>query len=275
MQPHWTTAQDALSAIINAPRFGILSDFDGTLVVFRPFPEYPKLTDRMKQVIRALSDRVALFAMISGRAALELRTVADEQPGVTYIGNHGLEELKGDTLIVLPEAQEWEERVTAFYHDLGEPEIEGVRYQHKRVTMSVTYRYVENPEDVKRRIKEKLDQVNERYGLHMHEGRTIWEVKPPIALDKGTAVRSLIEEHHLESVLFLGDDITDVYAMDALRDLREQGRVKGLIVGVMGETDVPQVTNAADIIANSVAEVEDLFEWIAERLPAPDAAIGE
>jgi trehalose 6-phosphate phosphatase len=268
-KPHWTTQTDQLRAIIHAPRFGILTDFDGTLCNFRPYPEMPRMSPRNADLIRKLAERLPLVALISGRGADELQTVADI-PGasVVYVGNHGLEELVNGQIIVAPEALEWAHRLNAFYEELGEPILPGVRHQHKRVTMSVTYRMAENPAQVRLRLKEKLDHVNQKYGFLLHEGRTIWEVKPNIPLDKGTAITRLIDEYGLNGAIFLGDDLTDVPALQAIRTLRDSHRIHGLAVGVLGETDVPLVQDNADVLARSVEEVENIFAWILDNLPA-------
>jgi trehalose 6-phosphate phosphatase len=275
-RPHWETTMPRLTAIARNPRFGLFTDFDGTLCYFRPFPEMPHLTDRNRAAITAISQRIPLVSIISGRAAIELRDVA-ELPGVkvAYVGNHGLEELQGDEVIVIPEAREWEGPMTAFYQELGEPTIPGVRYQHKRITMSVTYRGAPNPAEVRLQVKEKLDQVNQKYGFHLHEGRTIWEVKPPIPLHKGTAIRSLIEEYKLDSAIYLGDDITDIPALETIRALRDAGRIDGLAVSVLGETVIDEVIEAGDVIANSVDDVENVLEFIVRALEtAPGSTNG-
>jgi trehalose 6-phosphate phosphatase len=267
IKPHWTTQTEQLQAILNAPRFGLLTDFDGTLCTFRPYPEMPHMSPRNADLIRAFSERLPLVALVSGRAADELQGVAD-LPGanIVYVGNHGLEELVNGEIIVAPEAAEWEHRLNAFYKELGEPILPTVRHQHKRITMSVTYRMAENPAQVRLRLKEKLDHINQNYGFLLHEGRTIWEVKPNVPLDKGTAITRLIEDYKLDSAIYLGDDLTDVPALQAIRTLREAGKIKGLAVGVLGETEVPLVLENADVLAHSVQEVENLLAWILERL---------
>jgi len=268
-KPHWTTKTEELRQIISNPRFGLLTDFDGTLCSFRPYPEMPHMSPRNGELVRLLSERLPLVSLISGRAADELQNVADV-PGanIIYVGNHGLEELVNGEIIVAPEALEWEHRLNSFYRDLGEPFLPGVRHQHKRVTMSVTYRMAENPAQVRLRLKEKLDHVNQKYGFLLHEGRTIWEVKPNVPLDKGTAINRLIHEHNLDAAIFLGDDLTDVPALQTIRKLRESRKIQGLAIGVLGETEVPLVQDNADVLAHSVEEVENIFAWILDNLPA-------
>lgn len=267
-KPHWTTAQDQLRDIIHAPRFGILTDFDGTLAPFRPYPEMPHMSERNVHLISELARRLPLVALVSGRAADELRDVASLPPDVSvaYVGNHGLEELIDGQIIVAPEALPFEPRMKAFHQDLGVPLLPAVRHQYKRITLSVTYRQATDLPGTRALLKEKLDQVNADYGFLLHEGRTIWEVKPPVELDKGTAIKRLIAEHRLDSAIFLGDDLTDVPALNAIRELRAAGTLKGLSVAVLGDTVVAPVQEAADVIADSVDTVTTILEWILTEL---------
>ncbi len=266
---HWTEASVELLEMVRAPRFGLLSDFDGTLCHFRPYPEMPHMSPRNEALIIELSRRLPVVALISGRAALELESVV-KLPGIVYVGNHGLEELREGEVVVVPEAHEWEDRVTAFYRELGEPTLPGVRYQHKRITVSVSYRYVDNPAAVRLLLLDKLQRINARYGLHLSEGRTLWEVKPPISANKGSAVENLIREYELDAAVYLGDDYTDVPALARIRELRANRRIKGLAVAVLGETEVPPVRENADVLAEHVEDVEQFLQWILDHLPGSE-----
>jgi trehalose 6-phosphate phosphatase len=256
--PHWSTALEAFLSSLRGQRFGILTDFDGTLVRFRPHPDTPSLSPRMAQLAATLTERLPLFSLISGRGAPELLELANV-PGAVYVGNHGLEELKGDDLHVAPEATAWAERLTTLHAQLGEPTIPGVLYHNKRVTMSITYRRAADPATARMQLKTLLDEINQDYGFELFEGRYIWELKPPIHLNKGTAVARLIEEYQLDGAIFMGDDLTDIPGLEMIRELRALGRIKGLAVAVLGETEVPAVPVAGDVIAHHVEDVEELL----------------
>jgi trehalose 6-phosphate phosphatase len=49
-----------------------------------------------------------------------------------------------------------------------------------------------------------------RAGLATHWGRKVLEVRPPVAIGKGQAIRELAGECRLESALFAGDDVEGV-----------------------------------------------------------------
>src|SRR5579859_3116057 len=134
--PHWTTRSEDLAALIRAQRFGLFSDFDGTLCSFVPYPHAPTITPRIRELLRAFAARLPVVGLLSGRGAIDLRNLV-QLSNVQYSGNHGLETLHGDELIVIAPAQTWEAQLTAFARDLGDPTIPGVSYHPKRVTMSI------------------------------------------------------------------------------------------------------------------------------------------
>jgi len=265
-KPHWTTAADTLQALVNAKRFGFFADFDGTLCRFTLFPDRPAPSPGIIQALVTLSEKLPLVSIISGRAAPELRDFLD-LPNILYVGNHGLEFLREEGLVVVDEAKIWEERLTAFVRDLGEPSIPTVRYQPKRITMSITYGRTENPALARERLHAILQRANEPYGFILSEGHTLWEVKPPIAHNKGTALTALVKEFDLDAAIFLGDDHTDIPALEAIGDLRATRQIAaGLSVAVRGAIGVQPVIAASDVIAEDVTDVEHLLTYLLERL---------
>ena len=48
----------------------------------------------------------------------------------------------------------------------------------------------------------------------------VFELRPGAQVNKGSAVKSIIEERHLKSAVFLGDDVTDADAFKVLREVR-------------------------------------------------------
>ena len=111
--------------------------------------------------------------------------------------------------------------------------IEGARIEDKGTILSVHYRNAPEPDAARERIIEALDRIvaSDRYALS--EGKMVVEVRPKLPLDKGSVVKSLVGEHGLKSIVFLGDDRTDVDAMAALRELRPG--LSSLAIGVGGD----------------------------------------
>ena len=57
-------------------------------------------------------------------------------------------------------------------------------------------------------------------GLTVREGKMVAEVRPPVAIDKGSAVREVVQRYGLASAVAIGDDATDVDALRAVAGLR-------------------------------------------------------
>ena len=71
---------------------------------------------------------------------------------------------------------------------------------------------------------EGLAQEAEAAGLAIHWGRKVLEVRPPVPIDKGQAVRDLVTGAGLRAALYGGDDATDLDGFEALDQLEARGR---------------------------------------------------
>jgi trehalose 6-phosphate phosphatase len=97
----------------------------------------------------------------------------------------------------------------------------------------------------------------EEEGLAVHWGRKVLEVRPPVAADKGTAVRALLEQRGLRRALYAGDDTTD---LDAFRGL--DGLEVSVRIAVASAEGPPQLRDAADIVVESPAELVELLRGL-------------
>src|SRR5918994_591099 len=110
-----------------------------------------------------------------------------------------------------------------------------------------------------------------RHGLRLTLGRMIFEVRPALAVNKGTAIRELAQDLGLRGIVFFGDDVTDVDAFRALRELREAGEAETLRVGVLGPDTSPAVLAEIDISVSGVPACAATLIALAARL-AEEAA---
>ena len=65
--------------------------------------------------------------------------------------------------------------------------------------------------------------MSESAGFFTHWGRKVLEIRPPVQVDKGQAVRELLRETPVRAALFGGDDATDLDVFDLLGELRSAG----------------------------------------------------
>jgi len=229
----------------------LLTDIDGTLAPIVPTPDMSEVSEGIRDSLQRLSGECLLVAAISGRKtedALGLIVLED----VVYFGNHGFEILRDGEVEVIPEALPYLERVEELER-LAREELApgGAFVEEKGITASVHYRNLGR--EVGERCVEFVKNEGERLGLRITVGRGVVEARPPIRADKGTAVRTLIEEYRPEKAMFIGDDTTDLDAFRELQRLREEGRlVEILRVGVASEEGPKEIRSEADIVVDGV-----------------------
>jgi trehalose 6-phosphate phosphatase len=242
----------------------IFTDIDGTLAPIVPTPDMSEVPAELKELLARLSERCLVVAGISGRKtedALDLVGLAE----VVYFGNHGFEILRGGEVEVTPEALPYLERVQEL-EALAREELAplGAFVEEKGITVSVHYRNA--PPEVGERAVEFVKSEGERLGLRITVGRGVVEARPPIRVDKGTAVRTLVEEYRPEKAMFIGDDTTDLDAFRELVALREEGTLKEVLrVGVASEEGPPEITSEADIVVDGVDGVGEVLRALFEE----------
>jgi trehalose 6-phosphate phosphatase len=153
---------------------------------------------------------------------------------------------------VIPEALPYLERVEEL-EQLAREELDAF-VEEKGITASVHYRNV--PQEVGERCVEFVKREGERLGLRITVGRGVVEARPPIRADKGTAVRTLVDEYRPKKAMFMGDDTTDLDAFRELERLREEGSLEEILrVGVASEEGPQEIRVEADLGADGVEGV--------------------
>ncbi len=147
----------------------------------------------------------------------------------------------------------------------GLADVDGMIWEHKGSSAAVHYRATADPESARRGLAAALDSVGAT-GLQTFWGKMILEIRPPVGLHKGHAIRSVVEERGLSGAVFLGDDSTDVDGMQALTELRRHGKVRGCGVAVVDKGTPAALLEAADYRLDGVDGVETLLERLCESL---------
>jgi trehalose 6-phosphate phosphatase len=108
-------------------------------------------------------------------------------------------------------------------------------------------------EDVARAHLERVAVEARSAGLSIHWARKVLEVRPPVAIDKGDAVRDLLGLAGPRAALFGGDDATDLDAYDALDALVEDGELDFAVrVGVRSDEGPATIVDRADLVVDGV-----------------------
>ena len=251
---------DALARRLRGTPALVLLDVDGTLAPIAPRPEDARVPAATMAAVAALvatpGTRVAL---VSGRAASDaLRMVP--VPGLWAVGNHGFETVDADGAVTIdPQVTPWLGAIRAAADALTAfaAQVPGARLEDKRLTLSFHYRLAA-PES-EHALRERCVAEAARHGLVFFEGKKIFELRPPVRVDKGTASVALAARlgalSPQASVLFAGDDVTDEDASRALR-MASAGAVT-VRVGV-----VPETGTDAEFSVPTLEEMRGLLEWL-------------
>ncbi len=216
----------------------VLLDVDGTLAPIVERPEDAAVPEGTRSEVERLAGRYGLVACVSGRPTADARRIVGLD-GIEYIGVHGLEGHPG-----VPE-----------YTPLIERLIDSAdwpwRVETKAgVTAAFHYREVDDEEAA--HAVERVVETAEALGLAVQRGRKVVEVKPPIDVDKGTAVRELLERRGIARALYAGDDTTD---LDAFRGLDEAGLDVAVKVAVGSPEINPRLLTEADLVVDGPGEL--------------------
>ncbi len=258
---HWDQGKDQLAKAIRRPRFGLFSDLDGTLSPIAPTPEAAQITPRNRELLAELAKQLPIVALISGRRAASLQARVG-LPGIIYVGNHGLERWVDGKTEVLSEAAAFLPALQAAHNELEPLMAAGAYVEDKEATLSVHYRGTKYPSDFALGHAVQISNIANKHGLELFTGKMVFEVRPPVHVDKGSAFRKLVKEHKLEAAIFLGDDISDLRALRVAKEMRAENICESWGIGVQSDEAPEELAEAADYLATGVADVEALLGWL-------------
>ena len=236
----------------------ILTDIDGTLSPIVATPDLSEVSAELKELLGELSGKYLLVAGISGRKTEDARDLVGIDDMV-YFGNHGFEILREGEVEVIEEARPYLEKIQEL-ESIARDELEprGAMIEEKGITASIHYRNA--PPEVGEEAVELVRSEGERLGLRVTVGRSVVEARPPIEADKGSAVRTLVEEYRPKRAMYLGDDTTDLDAFRELIKLRDEGVLEDVLrVGVESDEGPPEIVSEADIVVDGVDGVSDVL----------------
>ena len=92
------------------------------------------------------------------------------------------------------------------------------------------------------------------------------ELRPPLLVNKGSAISDLIFENDLKGLIFFGDDITDIDGFIAVRTYDRSPDFSGLAVAIVTPDSSPLVAESADLSLFGVPECAETLRRLAELL---------
>lgn len=245
-------------------------DFDGTLSEIVSDPDAARLVDGATKELEALA-ALCPVAILSGRDLADIRERVG-LPGIWYAGSHGFELTGPDgTHHQIDAATAAVPVMKNAAAELGDElnRIPGLLVEHKRFAVAVHYRNVA-PERVGE-IVATVHRHAKRHQLRVTNGRKVIELRPDIDWNKGTAlawIRDHIHQTGRVLPMYVGDDLTDEDAFDALR-------FNGVGIVVRHDEDGGRPT-AAQFTLNNPTEVVEFLRrggnWLAYEQQTSDEA---
>ena len=271
-QPTTDAGRAGLAALLAEPGRALLGlDFDGTLAPIVPDPDAARGHPDVPGVLTRLAAAGIRVAVVTGRpaaTAVEYAAVADV-PGLVVLGHYGLERWEGGTLSApedLSAVAEVRRRLPDLLAAVGAPE--GTYVEDKGAAVAVHTRRTADPSAAFALLRDPLTALADEVGLVVEPGRFVHELRPAGG-DKGDALRTLVAEAVAGSlppsvVVFVGDDLGDLAAFDAVDRLRADV-TRGLLV-CSGSTEVTTLADRADLVVDGPDGVVALLSAVAESL---------
>jgi trehalose 6-phosphate phosphatase len=255
-----------LAAGLTAGRPAVFYDFDGTLSDIVDDPDSARPVAGAVEALQKLAAQCPV-AVLSGRDLADV-TKRLGIPGIWYAGSHGFELTAPDGAHHQNDAAAaaipvLEQAAAELREQLGS--IPGVMVEHKRFGVAVHYRNAAR--DRVGEVAAAVRAAGQRDGLRVTTGREVIELRPDMDWDKGKTLRWVID--HLREAqagagsgplvpIYVGDDITDEDAFDAVRQ-------DGVPILVRHNEDGDRATGALFAL-DSPARVAEFTDRLARQL---------
>lgn len=251
-----------LAADLAARQPAVFFDFDGTLSDIVNNPDSARPVEGAVAALRELA-RHCPVAVLSGR---DLADIVERVgiPGIWYAGSHGFE-------LTAPDGTHHQNEAAAalipvLQHAAAQlrtqlAPIPGVVVEHKRFGVAVHYRNA--PRDRVGEVAAAVRAAGRHDALRVTTGREVIELRPDIDWDKGRTLHWIIgrlpgRDNAPRLPIYLGDDITDEDAFDAVREA-------GVPIVVRHNDDGDRATAALFALASPV-EVAEFTGRLARQL---------
>ena len=240
--------RDAIAAVAADPsQTAILCDFDGTLAPIVDDPARARALPGAIAVLARLAEHFAVVAVVSGRpAAFLVEQLGGDGGRVAVAGLYGLEQGRhqqggGWEVTTHPDAGAWEPVVAAAAEEAARAAPAGVLVENKGLALTVHWRTAPQHEEW---VKAWVAGAASRSGLVIHPAKASAELRLPVARDKGSVVQELAAG--MGAVCFVGDDVGDLPAVEALRRLAVP-----TVAVVVASAETPAVLlDAADLLVD-------------------------
>jgi trehalose 6-phosphate phosphatase len=232
----------------------ILSDYDGSLAPIVPRPEDAVALPAAYDALSALVGPFGRVGLVSGRP-VEFLAERLPVPGLVYAGLYGMEVMVDGERRVDPAVAAFGPAVAAAAAEADE-RLAGTIVERK-AGVSVTLHWRTTP-DRAGEVVAVAAELAARHGLAQLPTRFAVELRPPVAIDKGTAAAALIGGFSVAA--FAGDDTGDLAAFAALGRAADEGRIaRACRIGVRSPEMPDALPGLVDCLVDGPAGLVELL----------------
>ncbi len=256
---------DVIREALRRSPFGLFTDVDGTISQTAPTPQEAEVSPLCRRYLSALCKQLALVAAISGRPAVQVKSMINID-GMVYIGNHGLERWSEGHSEFAQDVQDYSKVIKAAIKELTPLlSTKGISIDNKGVTATIHYRLCPDHQSARQDILAAIEDSRHTKSLRvMQESKYAINLLPPVRVDKGTATLDLIQEYNLQGGVYLGDDLTDIDAFRAIHTACRDLDFKGFAIGITSQEMPAKLAEEADFTLNGVNDVERFLKWLSQ-----------
>jgi len=263
--------------VASAGRAVICLDFDGVLAPIVEDPAEAHIHPEAPDILASLAECVLAVAVVTGRPARQAVALGGlEEVGervvaagrdLAVLGQYGNERWTASTRrVVSPRPPKGLASFVAELPELLRREgFEDAFLEQKSLAVAVHTRRLPDPASALERLTPVLEKAARRHDLALEPGRMVVEVRAP-GMNKGNAVRTLKRELRADAMMFVGDDLGDIEAFEAIAALRREGMV-GLLV-CSGSAEQQALVELSDIVVDGPAGVLAFFRQFAHDAAA-------
>ena len=246
-------------------------DFDGTLAPIVEDPAEAHIHPEAGEVLAELAEQVLAIAVVTGRPArqaldlggLELvgNTIGDAGKELYLFGQYGNERWSStNRRVISPRPPHGLASFTAeLPRVLRRHGAEEAHIEEKGLAVAVHTRRLADPERTFEELLPVLHELAARYDLVTEPGKQVIEIRSP-GMHKGLVVERLVDELHAGGFVFIGDDLGDVDAFEAVARLARGGVPTLLVCSASDEESA--LVELSDVLVRGPGGVLDLLRQL-------------
>jgi trehalose 6-phosphate phosphatase len=246
-------------------------DFDGTLAPIVEDPAEAHIHPDAGEVLVALAEQVLAVAVVTGRPArqaLDLggleqvgNAIGDAGKELYVLGQYGNERWSStNRRVISPRPPAGLASFTAeLPRVLRRQGAEDAHIEEKGLAVAVHTRRLPDADRIFEALLPAFEELAGRYDLVVEPGKQVIEVRSP-GMHKGLVVERLVAELEAGGFVFVGDDLGDLEAFEAVAALAERGLPTLLVCSASDEESA--LVQRSDVLVHGPEGVLDLLRQL-------------